>query len=69
MGDFGGGSGSDAMTSLTSSFKDMMKKEKKTSVSDTDPKKVTVEIGGQVKQTGGKQNKRKIVNTHLVREI
>jgi hypothetical protein len=37
-------------------------------VSDTESKKVTVEIHGKVKKPGGTANKKSIVTTQLVRE-
>lgn len=40
--------------------------EKKNSVSDTDAKKVTVEIGGKKKRTGGQTSKKSTVTSHLV---
>ena len=63
--------GTDAsMASLTSSFKDMMKKEKKQKdLNDqiVDAKRVTVEIEGKKKRTGGTNSKKSVVTTNLVR--
>jgi hypothetical protein len=64
-GDAGASSG-DAVTSLTSTFKDMMKKDKKNSVSEGDGKKVTVEIDGKKKSTGQPRSKKSAVISQAV---
>jgi len=42
--------------------------EKKNSVSDTESKKVTVEIHGKVKKPGGAANKKSMVTNQLVKD-
>ena len=63
-------SGSDTgMASLTSTFKDMMKKEKKNSVTDSaaDSKKVTVKIdGGKAKHCGIPNSRKSQQSTSIV---